>query len=68
MADITMCLGDGCDLKFKCHRFTANQSGWQSYFSEFPMKNGKCDMFLSNESEQIYVDLWDIVKGNLKDK
>jgi hypothetical protein len=66
MSDITMCSGEGCELKFKCHRFTAKRSDYQSYFSKEPIKNGECEMFWGNLSEQIYVDLWDIVKGKLK--
>ena len=66
MSDITMCSGEGCELKFKCHRFTAKRSDYQSYFSKEPIKNSKCEMFWCNLSKQIYVDPWDIVKGKLK--
>jgi hypothetical protein len=48
MADITMCSGVGCDLKLECYRHTANQSGWQSWFTEVPLKDGKCEMFWDN--------------------
>jgi len=66
MSDITMCSGNGCDLKLKCHRYTANSSVWQSFFSNPPIKDDKCDMFWGNESEQIYLSLQDILSGNLK--
>jgi hypothetical protein len=59
MADITMCSGKGCDLKLNCHRFTANKSGWQAWFAEVPFKNGKCEMFWDNKSEQTYMSLKD---------
>lgn len=68
MADITMCSGEGCDLKLQCHRYTAKRSEYQSFFAEPPLKDGKCEMFWGNKSEQLNVDLWDIVKGNLKNK
>jgi len=66
MSDITMCSGDGCDLKLKCHRYTANLSVRQSFFSKPPIKDGKCDMFWGNDSEQIYLNIKDILSGNLK--
>ena len=49
MSDITMCSGEGCDMKLDCYRHTANQSFWQSWFMEVPIKDGKCDMFWGNE-------------------
>lgn len=49
MSDITMCSGEGCDMKLDCYRHTANASGWQSWFSVVPIKDGKCDMFWDNE-------------------
>lgn len=61
-----MCTGEGCYLKLLCHRFTANKSGWQSYFSEVPMKNSECEMYWNNESEQIYLSLKDIFKHDGK--
>jgi hypothetical protein len=66
MSDITMCSGDGCDLKLKCHRYTANSSGWQSFFSVPPIKDAKCEMYWSNDSQQIYLNIKDILSGNLK--
>ena len=49
MSIITMCSGEGCDLKDECYRHTANPSDWQSWFMEVPIKDGKCDMFWDNE-------------------
>ena len=68
MPDITMCPGGGCPLKESCHRFTAKPSDYQSYFVEPPYNDDECDMFWGNKSEQIYFDLWDIVKGNINKK
>ncbi len=66
MADITMCSGEGCELKLECYRHTANREYYQSYFIKPPIKNGKCDMFWGNKSEQVYTDLQDIFSGKLK--
>jgi hypothetical protein len=45
MSDITKCSGEGCNVKKKCYRFTANSGYWQSYFGTPPIKDGKCDYF-----------------------
>jgi len=47
MPDITMCKGDGCKLKDKCYRFTANANPhYQSYFTDLPLNDdGSCDYF-----------------------
>ncbi len=57
MADITMCSGVGCPLKEKCYRFKAIPCEFrQSYFTEPPLKNGKCEYFSKlykkNKNEQ----------------
>ena len=63
-----MCSGVGCDLKLECYRHTANQSGWQSWFTEVPLKDGKCEMFWGNKAEEAYTDLKDIFRNNIKNK
>jgi hypothetical protein len=69
MADITMCTGDGCDLKLKCYRHTATSCSWQSWFIEPPIKDGKCDMFWGEKAEDSYNDLKDVFRNNIiKDK
>jgi len=68
MADITMCSGVGCDIKLECYRHTANQSGWQSWFTEVPLKDGKCEMFWGNKAEEAYTDLKDVFRNNIKNK
>jgi hypothetical protein len=46
MADITMCNGKNCELANTCYRYKANPTpGYQSYFCEAPIKNGKCDYY-----------------------
>jgi hypothetical protein len=66
MSDITKCPGGGCPIKERCHRFTAKPSDYQSYFVEPPYNDLSCDMFWSNESQQIYLNIKDILSGNLK--
>jgi hypothetical protein len=61
--DIAKCLGTGCPYKETCYRYTAKPSDWQSYFSEPPIKDGKCDMYWGDNAEAIFTQLKDIVKG-----
>lgn len=53
MSDITMCSGEGCDLKDGCYRFTAKSGTWQYWFCEVPIKDGKCKMFWDNKLKDI---------------
>ena len=47
MADITMCEGKDCNLKESCYRYKAKANEYrQSYFTESPIKNGKCEMYI----------------------
>jgi hypothetical protein len=46
MADITKCSGIDCPIKETCYRYTAPVSDWnQSWFCEYPFKDGVCDMY-----------------------
>ena len=47
MSDITKCSGFLCPLKDNCYRYKAKDDVLQSYFTEQPYKDGKCEMFLS---------------------
>ncbi len=50
MPDITMCKGDGCDLRVNCHRYRATPTPhWQAYFVTPPISNGDCDHFWEDE-------------------
>ena len=52
MSDISMCVGLNCPLKEKCYRYTAKVSKfWQSYFTEVPYKDGKCEYFWDNKDK-----------------
>ena len=63
MPDITMCPGTNCPYKETCYRFTAKPSEyWQSYFTEPPIKDGKCEMYWGDLSESIWGQLKEIVK------
>lgn len=44
MADITMCSGEGCEMKEKCYRFKASPNPYmQSYFASPPInEDGEC--------------------------
>jgi hypothetical protein len=61
--DITMCPGTNCPYKETCYRFTAKPSEyWQSYFTEPPIKDGKCDMYWGENAEAVFNYLKEIVK------
>lgn len=60
MSDITKCMGQGCPIKDTCKRYTAKESVWQSYFWESPIKDGKCDMYWGEDSEDIFNQLKEI--------
>jgi len=62
MPDITMCPGTNCPHKEKCYRFTAKASDWQSVFIDSPIKDGKCNYFWGDDSQNVWFQLQDIVK------
>jgi hypothetical protein len=63
MADITMCLGTNCPQKETCYRFTAKPNEYrQSYFTNPPIKVGKCDMYWGENAEAIFNQLKEILK------
>ena len=62
MADITKCEGGSCPYKEKCLRYTARDGSFQSYFTEIPIKDGKCDWFWGELQDIILKDLMEIVK------
>ena len=63
MSDISKCSGKGCKMKKECYRFTAKAGVWQSYFTNPPIKDGKCDMFWGKTSESVYNQLKQITNG-----
>jgi hypothetical protein len=65
MADITKCSGFNCPLKDNCKRYKAIDGMWQSYFTEVPYKDGKCEMFWGEKNESILKQLKKITLGCL---
>jgi hypothetical protein len=61
--DIAKCLGTNCPYKETCYRYTSKPSDWQ-YFTEPPIKDGKCDMYWGDLAESILGQLKEIVKPN----
>ena len=45
MPDITMCNGQGCELKSTCYRYRAEPIYRQSYFVEAPIEDEQCDYY-----------------------
>jgi hypothetical protein len=59
MADITMCPGTECPVKYKCYRFTAKANEWgQSYFMSVPGKTVDdkftCDHYWGENGEEVW--------------
>lgn len=45
--DFCMCLGKECPIKEQCYLYRAKPSEYrQSYFSEVPYKDEKCEFFV----------------------
>lgn len=64
MSDITKCKGEGCSMKETCHRFTDPASEYQSYFTESPIKDGKCEMYWGQAQQDMIDILQEIVNGS----
>ena len=47
MAGITKCKGTDCPLKESCYIFLAMVGLRQSYFTNVPFKDGKCEYYLN---------------------
>jgi hypothetical protein len=61
--DIAKCWGTNCPYKETCYRYTSEPSEYmQSYFTEQPIKDGKCYMYWGDLSEAIWGQLKYIVK------
>jgi hypothetical protein len=62
--DITMCQGTNCPLKDSCYRYKAKPNKiWQSWFTESPIKDGKCDMYWGENAENTLNQLKDIMNS-----
>lgn len=62
MSDITKCSGFNCPLKNNCKRHKSIDGMRQSYFTEPPYKDGKCDFFLAEQNESVLNQLNKIMK------
>ena len=60
--DISKCLGTNCPYKETCYRYTAKPNEYQWRFANAPIKDGKCEMYWGDLSEDIWGQLQDIVK------
>ena len=67
MPDIHLCRGTGCPAKDSCYRFTATPSEFrQAYFSEPPIKDGKCEYYWGDNQTDILNMLKSITQGDAK--
>lgn len=55
MADISMCINKECPKKFKCYRFMAYNSPYQSVGEFKPNEQGECSMFWALKNQAIRV-------------
>ena len=63
--DITLCKGNNCPIKEQCKRYTSTPNPlYQSYFTESPIKDGKCDMFWGDVADNIMEQLKTITNEN----
>jgi hypothetical protein len=49
MADISMCEGNGCEVKHTCYRFTAKPSNYQSYLAPTNIEDKGCEYYINNK-------------------
>jgi hypothetical protein len=65
--DISKCSGKDCPLKENCYRFTVKSDDLhQSYFTEPPIKDGKCEMYWGDTSQRIFEQLKKILNNKNK--
>jgi hypothetical protein len=62
--DITLCNGNNCPMKKQCKRYTYKPDFpmYQSYFTESPIKDGKCEMFWGDKADEIMEQLKSIMR------
>lgn len=61
--DITKCRDEECPMKTNCKRYTAPADILQSYFTESPRQETKCEMYWGPSSDSVFNQLKDIVNG-----
>jgi hypothetical protein len=65
MDDLTKCTGEGCPLRYDCHRFKSIASYKEQYFfSEIPYnhKLNTCEYIWNDNAEWLYRELNRITK------
>jgi hypothetical protein len=63
--DITLCKGINCPIKEQCKRYTTTPNPrCQVYFTESPIKDGKCEMFWGDVADEIMEQLKTITNEN----
>ena len=61
--DYTMCKGTNCPVSTKCRRYTATPNPhMQSYFTEVPFENDKCEFYWGEQADSIWEQLTEILK------
>jgi hypothetical protein len=62
--DITLCKGNNCQIKEQCKRYTYKPDFpmYQWYFTESPIKDGKCEMFWGDKADDIMEQLKSIMR------
>ena len=54
-------------MKEQCKRYTSpHDPTYQSYFTESPIKDGKCDMFWGDVADVVMEQLKSIMRGEQK--
>ena len=67
MSDITLCKGNNCPMKEQCKRYTSTpNSTKQWYYTESPIKDGKCDIFWGDVADVVMEQLKSIMRGEQK--
>ena len=67
MPDMHLCRGTGCPAKDSCYRFTATPKEFrQAYFSEPPIKDGKCEYYWGDNQTYVLNMLKSITQGDEK--
>ena len=63
----TLCKGNNCPMKEQCKRYTSPADATnQWYFTESPIKDGKCDMFWGDKADEIMEQLKSIMQVEKK--
>jgi len=65
MEELTKCTGEGCTLRYECHRFTnINFYEEENYFSEVPydFKLDTCQYIWNDNAEWLFLEIERLIK------